>query len=258
MRNKSLSPLELNLDWQRWFERWEQMQNGYIPDRRHRFKLMLEFPEFPKNAKINILDLGCGPGSLSFCALEHFPAARATAIDADPVLLGMGQKVSKSFSRKVLFIHYDLRRPDWWESHSGKFDLVLSATALHWLNAEHLSRTYQRVFRVLKPGGWFLNSDHIADDNPRIQARFREILQSRQKQFFAKNDADDWDGFWKSLESAIGKTVFKKIRSWKAVWEGTDDGQPRQFHFSALKGCGFKDVFQVWQDLGESIIAARK
>ena len=258
MRKNSISPLKLKLEWQRWFERWEQMQNGYIPERRQRFNLMLEFPGFPKNAKIKILDLGCGPGSLSFCALEHFPAARVTAIDADPVLLAMGQKVSESFSRKMLFIHYDLCRPDWWESHVGKFDLVLSATALHWLNAQHLGRTYQRIFRVLKPGGCFLNSDHVADDDPKIQARFRRILQSRQKQSFAKNAADDWDSFWNGLESAIGKTIFKKVRARRAIWEGTDDGQPRHFHFSTLKRCGFSEVFQVWQDLGEAIIAARK
>ena len=155
MRNKPISPLELKLDWQRWFERWEQMQNGYIPERRHRFNLMLEFPGFRRNAKIKILDLGCGPGSLSFCALEHFPAARVTAIEADPVLIAIGEKVSERLSQKILFIHYDLCRPDWWQNQSGNFDLVLSATALHWLTAENLARTYQRIFRVLKPGGWF-------------------------------------------------------------------------------------------------------
>jgi len=258
MRKNSISPLKLKLEWQHWFERWEQMQNGYIPERRYRFKLMLEFPGFPKNAKIDILDLGCGPGSLSFCALEHFRAARLTAIDADPVLLAMGQKVASRLSPKIQFVQADLCRPDWWESHYGKFDLVLSATALHWLNAKHLGQTYQHIFRVLKPGGWFINSDHVADDDPKIQARFREILQSRQKQFFAKNDADDWDGFWNGLESAIGKTIFTKVRARRAIWEGTDDGQSRHFHFSTLKRCGFSRVEMIWQDLGEAIIAARK
>jgi len=41
-------------------------------------------------------------------------------------------------------------------------------------------------------------------------------------------------------------------------WEGTDDGQPKEFHLAALRQCGFEQVETYWQDLGEAIIGARK
>lgn len=250
--------LDLNLDWRRWFKHWETMQGCYIPERINRFGLMLEFPEISKNAKLNIMDLGCGPGSLAFCALKHFPHAQALAIDADPLLLAMGRKAAGRLAPRIRFLQTDLCRPDWCESYGEKFDLVLSATALHWLSAKNLTNTYKRVFQVMKPGGWFLNSDHIADDDPTIQDRFRKILQTRQEHNFAQTRADDWDGFWKSLENAMGKSVFQKIRGQKATWQGTDDGQPCKFHFTALKRCGFSKVDLIWRDLGEAIIAAQK
>lgn len=250
--------LELILDWRRWFKRWEAMQNCYIPERLYRFGLMLEFPAISKNAKLYIMDLGCGPGSLAFCALKHFPHARALAIDADPLLLAMGRKAAGRLAPRVRFLQADLCRPDWCESYGKKFDLVLSATALHWLSAKNLADTYKRVFQALKPGGWFMNSDHIADDDPKIQARFRKTLKSRQKHNFAQTRADDWDGFWNSLEKAMGKSVFQKIHEQKAPWQGTDDGQPRKFHFTALKRCGFSKVDLIWRDLGEAIITAQK
>ena len=42
------------------------------------------------------------------------------------------------------------------------------------------------------------------------------------------------------------------------LWEGTDDGQTREFHIAALSECGFEQVSFHWQDLGEAVIGARK
>ncbi len=38
-----------------------------------------------------MLDLGCGPGSLATRLLDRIPAATVIALDADPVLLAIGQ-----------------------------------------------------------------------------------------------------------------------------------------------------------------------
>ena len=62
--------LDKDIDWGYWFDQWELMQNGYIPHRLYRFNLIYELAGLMDMDKPRILDLGCGPHSLSFRALE--------------------------------------------------------------------------------------------------------------------------------------------------------------------------------------------
>ena len=247
-------PFDSDLDWQLWFERWEAMQNCYVPQRVYRFDLMLRLANLPREDKVRILDLGCGPGSLTFRALWHYPNAHIVAVDFDPVMLAMGRNVVNEEADHVQFVLADIRQADWWEPYEGMFDLVMSATVLHWVSAEHLAQVYQRIYQVLKPSGWFLNSDHVASDDPEMQTRYRQMLQVRQQAAFGATGADNWDGFWQSLRRELEQSDLHETE----LWEGTDDGLPRQFHIEALQACGFEQVAVHWQDLGEAVVGARK
>lgn len=249
---------DLDLDWQVWFARWEAMQNCYVPHRTERFDIMLKLPGFPRETELRILDLGCGPGSLSFRALAHFPNARIVAVDFDPVLLAMGQKLATQKSSQIDFKRVDIREPDWWTSCKCQFHLVVSATALHWLGPENLAQAFRRVLDVLKPGGWFFNSDHVASEDPAKQPSYREMLQRTRQEAFSTTGADDWNGFWESLGHAVGRQDLAKLRNVNHFWEGTDDGQPRQFHLASLRECGFEQVKVHWQEFGEAVIGCRK
>ncbi len=254
--------VDSDLDWHDWLERWEAMQNCYIPRRVYRFDLMLQWADLPREAPVQILDLGCGPGSLSLRALQHYPNARVLAVDANPVLLAIGKHATKETTDHLLFLQMDLRQADWWapyeRTYERTFDLVLSATALHWQSPAHLTQTYRSIYHVLKPGGWFLNSDHIASDDPETQSRYRQMLQVNQQAAFRETGAEDWDGFWQSLAVQLGQRNLQGLLGETNTWEGTDDGQPKQFHMSALRQSGFEQVEFHWQDFGEAIIGARK
>jgi ubiquinone/menaquinone biosynthesis C-methylase UbiE len=247
-----------DLNWQKWFEHWEVMQNCYVPHRPYRFDLMVRLADLPQEGEMQILDLGCGPGSLAFRALRRYPNARVVAVDCDPVLLAMGQAVVEATADRIQFVRADVRQADWWEAYEETFDLVLSATALHWLSAENLEQLYRRVYRALKPGGWFMNSDHVASSDPNIQARFRKMLHVNQQTAFHTMNAYDWDGFWQGLGRELEQTDLLPLRNETMLWEGSDDGLPKQFHVNALQGCGFEQVEFHWQDLGEAVVSARK
>ena len=229
-----------------------------MPQRRYRLDLMLQWPNFPHEAETHILNLGCGPGSLAFRALECYPNARIVAVDFDPVLLTMARQVAQDATDRIQFLQLDIRDAGWWMAHGSAFDLVVSATALHWLGAENLARTYRRVYQALKPGGWLMNSDHIASDNPETQTRYREMLRARQKAAFGQSGADDWDAFWDGLGREVGQLDLLELRNEAEYWEGSDDGQPKQFHLDVLRKCGFEQVEFHRQYLGEAVIGARK
>lgn len=249
---------DCHLDWYQWYERWEAMQACYVVRREYRLDLMLQLPELPRTREVQILDLGCGPGSLAFRAFQHYPNAHVVAVDADPVLLAMGRGVAGPRTDRIQFLQADIRRAKWWMAYDEAFDLVVSATALHWLSAENLKAVYRRIYRVLKPGGWFMNSDHVASDDPVTQARYRQMLPARQQAALRATGVDDWDGFWRGLADALSPLDLQALWREADLWEGTDDGHPKQFHLDGLRQCGFEQVEIHWQDLGEAVIGARK
>ena len=244
---------EANLNWPIWFHRWEMMQNSYISHRAERFDLMLRLPGWPRDRALRILDLGCGPGSVALRAAGHFPQAEIVAVGADPTLLRMGQAMALQRKAPIRFVQADLREPGWLEASGGEFDLALSATALHWLNQEPVKKLYDRLYAALKPGGWFINADHFASDQPETQTRYRALTQERQRLTRLNAQADDWAGFWQNLRLALGS-----IPPSPPDDAGSDDGWPKAFHFQALRDSGFVSVDIHWQDLGDAIMAAQK
>jgi len=227
--------LDSDLNWHTWFERWQTQQDCYVPQRLYRFDLMLQWPNLPREAEVHILNLGCGPGSLAFRALERYPNAHVVAVDFDQILLAMGRHVAQDRTDRIQFLRIDIRDATWWAAYDGTFDLVVSATALHWLGAENLARTYRRVYQALKPGGWLMNSDHIASNNPETQTRYREMLRAKQRTAFRESGADDWDAFWDSLGRELYQLDLQQLRNEAEYWEGSDDGQPKRFHIDVLR-----------------------
>ncbi|MFH1737782.1 MAG: class I SAM-dependent methyltransferase [bacterium] len=253
-----MESLNLGVDCRRWFERWEAMQNCYVPQRLYRFDLMLELADLPQDREVRILDLGCGPGSLAQRALQRWPKARAVAVDSDPVLFELGRWMIDETDGRMQFIRADIREDGWWVAYDGVFDLVLSATALHWLSQVHLSETYERIYRILKPGGAFMNSDHFASDDPDLQARQRKELEVKQREAFRREKADDWNGFFAKLAAESTRFALMALRNLDEIWEGTEEGQPRQFHLEALRRAGFERIEFHWEELGDAVLGARK
>jgi len=103
-----------------------------------------------------VLDLACGPGSLSQRLLARFPEARAIAIDIDPVMLALGRGALGTIDGRLRWVAADLASRDWaMELGEEHVDAVLSTTALHWREPEPLARVYHNLGTLLRPGGIF-------------------------------------------------------------------------------------------------------
>jgi trans-aconitate methyltransferase len=247
-----------SVDWRSWYERWEASQDCYIPEREARFDLMFAMAELAPDVAGRILDLGCGPGSVSFRGLRHYPEAEFVAVDSAPVLLEMGRAVSAEEGWPVQFVEEDLRSAEWWESLEERFDLVVSATALHWLSAENLAAVYRRIHSVLRPGCWFFNCDHVASDDPATQGHFRRKLSQRREAVLRESNCDSWDGYWEQLGAELGDDGTLPLSLEHETWEGTEDGHTERFHLTTLRDCGFQQVGLFWRKWGEAVIGGRK
>jgi SAM-dependent methyltransferase len=247
---------DADVDWEMWFKRWQVQQDCYVPQRGRRFELMLQRAGLPEESYI--LNIGSGPGALALAALEHCPKARVVAVDYDPVLLAIGEQVAEARAVQVDFLRADLRESAWWAEYEGQFDLVVSATALHWLTADNLSEMYGRVHGALKPGAWFTFSDHLASDDDEMQARHRAMLLQEQETAFRETGALTWDAFWEELGRELGQGQLDGACDEAGFWEGSGDGYPLQFHLDALSERGFERAQVLWQQAGEAVIGARK
>jgi trans-aconitate methyltransferase len=139
----------MGLDAQAWLQRWDRQQEGYVPDREATFALMFDVLDRLGAAPGRLLDLACGPGSLADRALARYPGAEVVGLDLDLVMLELARR---TLGDRVRWVDADLRSPAWTDG-LGEFDAVVSATALHWLDAEHLPTLPDGLAAALRPGG---------------------------------------------------------------------------------------------------------
>ena len=238
-------------DWQPWIDRWERMQERYLVDRAERFAVMIRMVRATQPSVSRVLDLGCGPGSLMCQFLKDFPDAQVVGIDLDQTLLRLARAQLTNFGERAKIIQADLRESSWVQLAS-QFDAVVSSTALHWLAPEQLATLYVQVAQVLRPGGIFLNADHVGSESPSIQQAWErhrdELLKSKT------TNADDWNGFWKAYAQALEVNHDEIHQRLEATYaKGVEQGLPLSWHFHELQTKGFLYVDCFWRSDGDAV-----
>jgi trans-aconitate methyltransferase len=184
---------------------WEIQQTGYLEHREERFAAMLEAIGTLVGEEFTALDIGCGPGSLSQRILERYEYARCIGVDADPVLLSIGQHAQARFGDRLRWADADLRAPDWVDAlNVERVDVVMSTTALHWLEPAQLFTLYRQVGSLLREGGLLLNGDNMPF-NPSQSACQRlanHVEQQRAHAAFRVAQIPDWERWW-ALAAAV-------------------------------------------------------
>ncbi|WP_433320466.1 class I SAM-dependent methyltransferase [Micromonospora sp. CA-269861] len=179
-----------------WQESWDRQQEAYLPDREHRFTAMLDAVDAVLDGRPpRVLDLAGGTGTISLRTLARFPTAETTLVDLDPALLAIADA---SLADRATIITADLGTPEWRSAlPHQEYDAVLTATALHWLPADRLGQLYAELRDVLRPGGVFVNADHMPDDTlPELTKRLMERARDRRNARYASGSVLSWSDWW--------------------------------------------------------------
>ncbi len=149
---------------------WYLERRGRIPRRDEGYRTLLELlPEGP----LRVLDLGCGDGEVVGRVLDARPGTEAVAADFSAEMLG---RVRERFAPTdaVTVAEHDLDQPlpDAW----GTFDAVVSAFAIHHVSDARKRSLAGEVLGRLRPGGAFLNLEHVASPTPELHVAFLHAL----------------------------------------------------------------------------------
>jgi ubiquinone/menaquinone biosynthesis C-methylase UbiE len=100
----------------------------------------------------NVLDIGCGTGTLVVALKRKHPDVHVTGVDPDPKALAIAQKKA---GRAQTSVRLDEGRSDALPYGDATFDHVVSSFMFHHLEPSEKRAMLREVRRVLKPGGGF-------------------------------------------------------------------------------------------------------
>ena len=239
-----------------WIGSWDAQQQEFMPEREDRFTALIDaVAEGTGHPEPLILDLGCGPGSLSVRLLDRLPGATVIAVDADPLLLALG-RAAWGDRPGLRFADLDLRTPGW-AAQLGldrPVDAAVSTTALHWLPQAALAALYEEVATVLRPGGLLLDGDHLREDQaeaPTLARLGRALVECEVRRHPAASES--WSGWWAAARADPALAGLAARRDERGI-ESEHHGSPAGLlatHVEALRKAGFTEVGTLWQ-LGDN------
>ena len=138
--------------------------------------------QLPQTPGARVLDLGCGTGLELGYYFELVPTARVTGVDLAP---GMLEELRRKFPDKsltlVLGSYFDVPLGE------ETFDAAVSVESLHHFTQAEKTPLYARLWKALKPGGYFLLTDYFAATEEEERARRAELLRLKREQNLPEN-----------------------------------------------------------------------
>ena len=246
-----------------WLARWDDQQRGFLPDREDRFTVLIDVvAEIAGRPDPLVLDLGCGPGSLATRLLDRIPGATVVAVDADPVLLALGEAAAAGRGG-LRFADQDLRVPGWSErlGLDRPVDAAVSTTALHWLPERELAAMYAELATVLRPGGVLVNGDHLEEDEaaaPTLARLGTALIKREEQRRFPDANPEGWGEWWEAVlavPALAGQAAEKQRRRYSSDHHGSES-RWLHTHVAALRAAGFAEIGTLWQHGHNRILGA--
>ncbi len=110
-----------------------------------------------------VVELAGGAGTFLGEFLDAFPAAGGLWSDSSREMERHARTTLSRFGDRVDYRVADMRSPG---ADRASADVVICARATHGLRPAELGPFYREVAGILRPGGWLVNLDHMAQADP--------------------------------------------------------------------------------------------
>jgi len=187
---------------------------------------------FLPTRSIRVLELGVGTGALTLALLTTFPHARLVGVDVSPRMISAAARRLRDYRDRVDLLAQRLEEP--WEE---RFDVVVSALAIHHLEDREKWRLFRRIYRTLTPGGYFGDGDDHLPEDSLFDSRFAQIASAE-------------------FSAAPSRGAY---RSPQVVWhehERFDHPCTLEAEVAALQRARFPHVGVPWRYYGQAVVWA--
>ncbi|MDQ5808622.1 MAG: methyltransferase domain-containing protein [Actinomycetota bacterium] len=121
-----------------------------------------------------VLDVGCGTGTLAVAAARSAPGVRITGLDADGSILAKARRRAADADADIRF---DEAMADALPYRDASFDVILSTLFFHHLPDGVKRDTTAELVRVLRPGGRLVVADVGRPQDPLMRVAVRGTVQ---------------------------------------------------------------------------------
>jgi SAM-dependent methyltransferase len=175
----------------------------------------------------HVVDLGSGQGPYLADFLHAFPDARGTWFDSSEPMLERAREALAEFGDRVTFVVACAEELG--SAGVEPADVVVSSRALHHLAADELARAYREVCKLVTPGGFFFNLDHVGA-------------------------LDDWEQRYRRIRDQFTGARRRRLQPHRE----DEPLQPVADHLLYLERAGFETVDVPWRMLYTALLAGRR
>lgn len=171
----------------------------------------------PQGKAVSVLDLGCGTGLELEAYFQSNPTAKVTGIDLAP---GMLAELKRKFPNRavtlILGSYFDV------PFGSAVYDAAVSVESLHHFTKGEKIPLYQKLYRALKHGGYFILTDYFsasAEEEKFYQTELARLkaLQGITDSEFYHHDTPLTVKHETEALSAAGFSSIEVLRHWGAT-----------------------------------------
>ncbi len=160
-------------------EHWVAGVDDRARGRAPQWRLMAELLPFATHDTFTFLDLGAGTGAAARVLLDFFPASRAVLADFSERMIDEGTRALAPYEGRFEFVTFDMAGGDWPPDLPAPFDAVVTSQSVHHVADERKRTLFAEILDRLAPGGWYLNFDPVATDDPLVEAAWRRVNDRR-------------------------------------------------------------------------------
>lgn len=136
------------------------------------------------------LDLGCGDGILGKQILDNDKESQGLFLDFSQAMLAAAGTQLQSYGDRVQLLPFDYGDPAWVDQPAvvmhGPYDLILSGFSIHHQPDGRKREIYQEIYDLLRPGGLFLNLEHVSSPTPEVESLFDELFVDHLADYHAR------------------------------------------------------------------------
>lgn len=204
-----------------------------IPYYNQMVKALIASIPFDTKKNIEVIDLGCGTGTISKAVKSNFPDASITCLDIAENMLEIAKK-KLSGHTNTNFIHENIETFEF----DKNYDLIISSLALHHLRTDNDKYSfYKKCYNSLNLGGCFLNADVVLAASGNIQ----NVYMEKWADYMRRNVSED------DIQNI-----------WMPTYYNEDCPVKLTDHINWMNEIGFKEIDVIWKYYNFAVYGGRK